>query len=139
MTRPTAHSETLPGLPGMLGMRLHDVTAEFAETSLEVKAAHLAATGYLHAGCVVTLADTACGYGCLAALPSGAGFTTVALTSSHLATAAVGERLRAVATPLHLGRTTQMWDATVTAGGTNGDTRLVAVFRCTQLVLQNRS
>lgn len=138
MTRPAARSETLPGLPGALGMRLHDVTAEFAETTLEVTAAHLAATGYLHAGCVVTLADTACGYGCLAALPRGAGFTTVALTTSHLATAAVGERLRAVATPLHLGRTTQVWDATVTATGT-GDTRLVAVLRCTQLVRQARS
>lgn len=138
MTRPPAGREALPGLPGMLGMRLHDVTAEFAETTLGVTAAHLAATGYLHAGCVVTLADTACGYGCLAALPSGTGFTTVALTTSHVGTAAIGERLRAVATPLHLGRSTQVWDASVTASGA-GETRLVAVFRCTQLVLQDRS
>ena len=39
MTRPAARSETLPGLPGALGMWLHDVTAEFAETTLEVTAA----------------------------------------------------------------------------------------------------
>jgi 1,4-dihydroxy-2-naphthoyl-CoA hydrolase len=133
MTR-LSESGPLPRLPGALGMRLHDVTAEFAETTLRVTDAHLAATGYLHAGCVVTLADTACGYGCLATLSPGAGFTTISLATNHLRTASGGQRLRAVASPLHLGRTTQVWDATVTATG-DGDTYLVAVFRCTQLVL----
>lgn len=136
MTGPQGH-DRLPGFPGALGMQLGEASAELAETSLVVTEGHLASTGYLHAGCVVTLADTACGYGCLAALPPGAGFTTVGLSTNHLATASIGERLRAVATPLHLGRTTQVWDATVSAISDDG-TRLIAVFRCTQLVLAPR-
>ena len=32
---------------------------------------HLAPNGYLHAGAVVALADTACGYGCILNLPGG--------------------------------------------------------------------
>ncbi|MGE5087915.1 MAG: PaaI family thioesterase, partial [Candidatus Levyibacteriota bacterium] len=33
---------------------------------------------------------------------------------------------------VHLGRTTQVWDATVTR---KGDERPIALFRCTQMVL----
>jgi 1,4-dihydroxy-2-naphthoyl-CoA hydrolase len=141
MTHSHEVSTVLPGLPGAMGMTLHEVSAESAELTLEVRAEHLAATGFLHAGCLVALADTACGYGTLAALPPGGRFTTVSLASSHLATARVGQRLRAVATPLHVGRSTQVWDATVTTeatgagAGTHAVATVLAVFRCTQLVL----
>ena len=45
------------------------------------------------------------------------GFATIELKSNHLATAPVGHRLLALATLVHRGRTTQVWDATVTAAG----------------------
>jgi len=135
MTQSHETSPALPGLPGAMGMTLHDVSAECAEVILDVRAEHLAATGFLHAGCLVTLADTACGYGTLATLPPGGRFTTVSLASNHLATARVGQRLRAVATPLHVGRSTQVWDATVTTDGTDAGATVLAVFRCTQIVL----
>src|ERR1017187_1521564 len=115
---------------------LRSASADAAEAMLLVTGNHLAATGYLHAGCVVTLADTVCGYGCLAALPSrAAGFTTIELTSNPLSSAAAGHQLRAVATPLHLGRTTQVWDAKVTASSPCAEPKLISVFRCTQLIL----
>ena len=79
-----------------------------------------------------------CGYGCLAALPAGkVGFTTIELNSNHLATAPPGQQIRAVATPVHRGRTTQVWDAVVTSATQAGDPlgRPVAVFRCTQMLL----
>ncbi|RIK47672.1 MAG: hypothetical protein DCC57_14030 [Chloroflexi bacterium] len=92
---------------------------------------HLAANGYLHAGTVVTLADTACGFGCLASLPEGAhNFTTIELKSNFLRTATSG-RLRATATLVHGGRRTQVWDATVV----DDDERTLALFRCTQMLL----
>jgi uncharacterized protein (TIGR00369 family) len=92
-------------------------------------------TGYLHAGTAVTLTDTACGYGCLASLPPGkSGFTTLELKTNHLATARVGQRLHVVATPIHHGGATQVWDAVVTAGtpDDHAETPRIAVFRCTQ-------
>ena len=78
---------------------------------MPVRATLMAPNGYLHAGSLVTLADTLCGYGCLLNLPDGAsGFTTVELKSNHLGTTLDGT-VAATATPAHLGRTTQVWDA----------------------------
>ncbi len=96
---------------------------------------HHAANGFLHAAALVTLADTAAGFGALASLPEAAtGFTTVELKSNHLATIERGG-ITATATLTHGGRTTQVWDAEVTATDTG---RTLAVFRCTQLVLYPR-
>ena len=92
----------------------------------------LAPNGYLHAAAVVALADTACGYGCVASLPDGAtGFTTIELKANFLGTATEGA-LACTARLVHGGRTTQVWDAEVTL---EGATKTVALFRCTQLLL----
>jgi 1,4-dihydroxy-2-naphthoyl-CoA hydrolase len=79
-----------------------------------------------------TLADTMCGYGCLLNLPQGAsGFTTIELKSNHLGTALDGS-VAVAATPLHLGRSTQVWDAVVTHEQSG---RTLVLFRCTQMLL----
>ena len=102
-----------------------------AEGSLQIRAHHLAPNGYLHAGTVATLADTVCGFGCMASLPDGAtGFTTVELKVNYLATALEGE-LRCHGELVHGGRTTQVWDATVE----DESGKRLALFRCTQLLL----
>jgi 1,4-dihydroxy-2-naphthoyl-CoA hydrolase len=136
MTSPPHHP--LPGLPGLLDITVTHLDPRRVEAVLAVQEAHLAPTGYLHAGTAVTLADTACGYGCLASLPEGkSGFTTIELKTNHLATANVGQRLHVVATPIHQGGTTQVWDAVVTATNPDDHTqsRQIAVFRCTQILL----
>ena len=133
--------KALPGLPGLLDIALTEASADRAEATLAIGPEHLAPTGYLHAATVVALADTACGYGCLASLPAGkVGFTTIELKSNHLATAPAGHRIRAVATPVHRGRTTQVWDAVVTAETEADDrqSRPLAVFRCTQMLLDRK-
>ncbi|WP_444891688.1 PaaI family thioesterase [Microbulbifer sp. DLAB2-AA] len=99
---------------------------------MKILESHLAPNGYLHTGSVVSLADTACGIGCLANLPEKAsGFTTVELKSNHLGTVRDGIVLCA-ATPVHMGRTTQVWDASVVCKSTG---KKLALFRCTQLIL----
>jgi uncharacterized protein (TIGR00369 family) len=65
-------------------------------------------------------------------LPQGStGFTTIELKTNYLGTARDGV-VECTATAIHLGRTTQVWDATVRAQGSE---RAIALFRCTQLVL----
>jgi 1,4-dihydroxy-2-naphthoyl-CoA hydrolase len=119
-------------LPGLLGIVFENIDANELRASLEVRKALMAPNGYLHAGTVVTLADTACGYGCLAKLPEGAtGFTTIALKSNFLGTAREGT-IECVSRPAHLGEQTQVWDAVVTHGQTG---RTIALFRCTQMIL----
>lgn len=119
-------------LPGLLGIRVTSVAAGELRAELPVSAPLMAPNGFLHAGTVVTLADTAAGFGCVANLPDGAaGFTTIELKSNFLGTAREGT-LDCVATASHIGRTTHVWDATVVHRESG---RTIALFRCTQMVL----
>jgi 1,4-dihydroxy-2-naphthoyl-CoA hydrolase len=126
----------LPGtLPGLLGIVIDSHEPGRLTAHLDVRPELLAPNGYLHAGTVVTLADTSCGLPARALLPEGSsGFTTLELKSNHLGTAREG-RISAVATNVHAGRTTQVWDAVVTTEATG---RTLALFRCTQSVLWPR-
>ncbi|NIE66181.1 PaaI family thioesterase [Burkholderia sp. Ax-1719] len=118
-------------LPELIGFRPVALEQGILRAELDIRSELLAPNGFLHAATVVCLADTACGYGCLAHLPPNAkNFTTIELKSNFLGTAREG-RLSVVATGVHLGRSTQIWDATVT--GPDGKT--TALFRCTQMVL----
>ena len=119
-------------LPGYMGIVFTGIAPNELRAELAIKPHHIAPNSYLHAGTVVTLADTACGYGCIAHLPEGAtGFTTIELKSNFLGTAREGT-IAVIATPKHLGRTTQLWDAVVTQKDTG---KTMALFRCTQLVI----
>ncbi|MGI8649197.1 MAG: PaaI family thioesterase [Rubrobacter sp.] len=121
-------------LPGLLGLEFRDLAEGYIASQLDIRDIHLAPNGYLHAATVVALADTSCGYGCFTNLPEGAEtFTTIELKSNFLGTAREGIIL-CEARLAHGGRTTQVWDATVT--GTDG--RTIALFRCTQMVLYPR-
>ena len=119
-------------LPGLLGIEIVSVAPGLVESRLAVRRELMAPNGFLHAASVIGLADTSCGYGSFASLPQGAsGFTTIELKSNFLGTAREGfVACRAV--PVHLGRTTQVWDAEVTLEGV---ARKIALFRCTQMVL----
>jgi uncharacterized protein (TIGR00369 family) len=122
------------GLPGLLGIDVYDVGDGVARARLELGPSHQAPNGYLHAGTVVSLADSACGYGCILNLPEGAtGFTTIELKTNFLRSAETGT-IECEARLVHGGRTTQIWDATVT----DADGRQMALFRCTQLLLRAR-
>ncbi len=122
-------------LPGHLGIVITESGTAGVKAELALQELHMAPNGYLHAGSIVTLADTACGYGCIANLPQGAtGFTTIELKSNHLGTARDGT-IASHATAVHLGRTTQIWDAVVTHKDTG---KTIALFRCTQLILYPR-
>lgn len=119
-------------LPGHLGIVITHVEAGEVRAEMPVRHVLMAPNGFLHAGSLVTLADTCAGYGCVASLPEGAsGFTTIELKSNHLGTAREGTVL-CVARAAHLGRTTQVWDATVTHRDSG---KTLALFRCTQMVL----
>jgi 1,4-dihydroxy-2-naphthoyl-CoA hydrolase len=119
-------------LPGLMGVEIVTVSREAVESRMPVRREVMAPNGFLHAASVIALADTSCGYGCIATLPEGAkGFTTVELKANFLGTARDGA-IACRATPVHLGRTTQVWDAVVTNEATGAK---IALFRCTQMVL----
>jgi uncharacterized protein (TIGR00369 family) len=119
-------------LPGLTGVEIVTVSADAVQSRMAVRPEVMAPNGFLHAASVIALADTSCGYGCVALLPQGAsGFTTIELKSNFVGTARDGAIL-CRATPVHLGRTTQVWDAEVSVEGSGAR---IALFRCTQMVL----
>lgn len=119
-------------LPGLLGIRATKAERGEMHTEMQVRAELMAPNGYLHAGSLVTLADTSCGYGCRSMLPEGAtGFTTIELKSNHISTAREGT-VECVATVVHAGRNTQVWDAVVKHRETG---KTLVMFRCTQMIL----
>src|SRR5467141_4074779 len=119
-------------LPGFVVLLVTEVSEGLVRGELELRKALLAPNGYLHAGAVVSFADTLAGYGCVSHLPANAqNFTTVELKANFLNTAQEGT-LHGEARAVHLGRTTQVWDALVTHGE---ERRKLALFRCTQFVL----
>ncbi len=120
-------------LPGLIGIEILEAEEGRLASRLELREELMAPNGYLHAATVVALADTSCGYGTFVSLPEGAeGFTTIELKSNFLGTRRAGA-IECEAKLVHGGRTTQVWDATVTGGA-----KPLALFRCTQMILYPR-
>jgi len=123
-------------LPGLIGIEFTGIEPGRAASRLDLRPELLAPNGYLHAAVVIAIADTTCGYGTFTDLPAGAeSFTTIELKTNFLGTAREGA-LACVATRVHGGRTTQIWDAQV-MDESSGKT--IALFRCTQLILYPKS
>lgn len=118
-------------LPGWFGMKMVELAPGRLVLTMEIKPEMLAPNGYLHAAAVIALADTSAGYATIAHLPAGAeSFTTIELKTNFFATQKSGT-LTCVASEVHAGRNTQVWDAEVSGEGG----RRLALFRCTQMVL----
>ena len=86
----------------------------------------------IHGGAVMAFADTVGAAATIINLPEGAqGTTTIESKTNFIGAAKAGITLRAVATPVHRGRRTQVWQTRFeTAQG-----KLVAVVTQTQMVL----
>src|SRR5258706_8696285 len=122
-------------LPGSLGMEILAVEPDEVRARMRVERSVCAWNGYLHAGAVVSLADTCCGYATVRNLPEdAAGFTTIELKSNFIGTTLEGD-VTCVATPVHKGRSTQVWNAEVRAEKTG---KTIAHFRCTQMILRKK-
>jgi 1,4-dihydroxy-2-naphthoyl-CoA hydrolase len=122
-------------LPGLIGLEITAVEPGRVESRLELRPELMAPNGYLHAATLIALTDTSCGYGTRSNLPAGAvNFTTIEVKCNFLATAHEGTIL-CTATALHMGRTTQIWDAVVTDPQRD---RTLALFRCTQIIIYPR-
>ncbi|AXA70446.1 phenylacetic acid degradation protein [Achromobacter insolitus] len=118
-------------LPDTFGVRPLSIAEGRMSMEMTVASWMMAPNGYLHAATQVMLADTCAGYATMAHLPDGAkGFTTLELKSNFLGTAKEGV-LTVEAVAEHMGRTTQIWSATVMDA--NG--RKLSLFRCSQIIL----
>ena len=125
------HQRQVGSLPDRYGLRVTALSEGRMDAQLTLQPWMLAPNGFLHAASVVLLADTCAGYATVAHLPDGAkNYTTIELKSNFLGTAKEG-LIRTECTAEHLGRTTQVWSASVFSQAG----RKLALFRCTQMIL----
>jgi 1,4-dihydroxy-2-naphthoyl-CoA hydrolase len=131
VTPESLHLRQADCLPGRFGLVVTRIAEGALDAELVIAPWMLAPNGFLHAASVLLLADTSAGYASIAHLPEGAkNFTTIELKSNFLGTTREGT-IRSECRAEHLGRTTQVWSATVFGSGE----RRLALFRCTQMVL----
>lgn len=135
LTPDLINNQGTQNLPALLGLNMLEIESGRAKMEMTVRPELMAPNGFLHAGSVISLADTAAGYGCMASLPEGASsFTTIELKSNMLGTAREG-MLVCDASCVHAGRTTQVWESIVKHVDTG---KIIARFSCTQMILYPR-
>ena len=120
------------GLPGLIGLEVIRVDPEVVMIKLEKSPTHLAYNGVFHAGIIVSLADSACGIGSIAFLPEGAKAHATIELKCNFVRPVNEDTVLCEAAPIHMGRTTQVWDARVYSEQTG---KTIAHFRCTQMIL----
>ena len=121
--------------PGLVGVEVLTLAPDEVTGRCPVTYPLVAGTGFLWAPVVVTLADWLCSAGIGQHLPEGASFTTIEIKTNFLGTVREGGAIFGRAWPVHLGRTTQVWDVEVSNEETQ---KVIALFRCTQMVLHPR-
>ena len=93
--------------------------------------------GYLHAGIVTTLVDSACGYAALSVMEPGAAVLSVEYKVNLLAPA-VGERIRAIGRVVKPGRTLVVCAGEVIAVERSGAETVVTIMQATMMAVRGR-
>ncbi|MET3179772.1 uncharacterized domain 1-containing protein [Variovorax sp. YR750] len=117
--------------PGLMGVRLTELAPERVVAHMEVRPDLCTAGGILHGGAYMAFADTLGAVGTIVNLSEGKRTTTTDSSTKFIAGARVGTTVTGTSVALHRGRTTQVWQTTIT----NADGKLCAVVTQTQLVL----
>ncbi len=122
------------GTPRMLGVRLIALTRKKVTAEMHIKPLHINRSGRVNGGAIMAFADVLGAAGTVANLPPG--YRTGTLESkTNFFTAGVGPVLSAISIPLHIGRTTMVWQTTIR----NPDGRAVAIVTQTQIVIRAKS
>ncbi len=118
------------GLPLTMGVRALEVGPERVTAELEVKREHINRGGRVGGGVLMAMADVMGAAGSVAHRPAGYRGGTIE-SKTNFFSAAKGPVLSGVCVPLHVGRTTSVWQTTIS----DADGRMVAMVIQTQVAL----
>jgi 1,4-dihydroxy-2-naphthoyl-CoA hydrolase len=122
------------GLGQTLQMTVVEATPERIVMTMPVTTQHLQPWGYLHGGASVALAETAATVGAFLNCPPGMVAFGQEVNANHIRSVREG-LLTATATPLHIGRTSQVWEIDIR----NEQNKRICVSRCTLAVIASDS
>lgn len=121
-------------LPGLFGIRILEVGEDFIRAEMPVDERHVQPFGILHGGASVVLAETIGSMASTLTLEAGRRAVGLEINANHVAAVPRGEVVTATCRPLHLGRTTQVWQTEIR----RSDGRLACVSRLTTAVVEPR-
>ena len=117
-------AELTTGWIAAMGMKVVEMGSERVELQWTVGPQHLQPFGLVHGGVLAGAVETACSIGATFCAGADTHVVGMELSTSFLQPAREGT-LRCVATPIHIGRSSQLWEATVT----NGEKEVLAIGR----------
>lgn len=127
---PSPFPDSLGGAAALLGIEMDAVSPERVTATMPVTPDHHQPFGRLHGGVSVVLAESAASVGGHLAAPDGYTAVGAEINANHVRAVREGH-LTATATPLHTGRSTQVWAIKIR----DADDRLVCASRCTLAVV----
>ncbi len=122
------------GMGRSLGIRLKKLSRRRLDAEMPVNDSHINRSGRVNGGLIMAFADILGAMGTVANLPEGYRTTTLESKTNFFA-AGEGETLLASTVPLHIGRTTMVWQTTVS----NPDGKRVAIVTQTQIVIPKKT
>ena len=121
-------------LPGLFGIRIIEVGPDFIRAEMPVDERHAQPFGILHGGASVVLAETLGSMASNLTLEGNRMAVGLEVNANHIASVPKGETVSAICRPLHLGRTTQVWQTEIH----RADGKLACVSRLTTAVIERR-
>ena len=117
--------------PGLMGVRIMVAEPDRIVGEMTVRPDLCTSGGTLHGGAYMAFADTLGAIGTVVNLAPGKRTTTTDSSTKFMTGAKVGTVVTGESTPLHKGRTTQVWQTMVR----NDQGKLCAVVTQTQLIM----
>ena len=117
-----------------LGMKITHASPDRIVSEMVVREEFTNRNGVMHGGVAMALADNLGGTAAFFNLPEGAATTTIESKTNFFAACQLGETITTETTPLHLGRTTMVWQTRIT----RADGKLAALVTQTQLVMPGK-
>jgi uncharacterized protein (TIGR00369 family) len=121
-----------PLFPGLMGVRLTELSPERVRAEMLVRADLCTAGGILHGGAYMAFADTLGAVGTVINMPADARTTTTDSSTKFIAGAGLGSVVTGECIALHRGRTTMVWQTSIRSA----EGKLCAVVTQTQLVMR---
>ncbi len=121
-------------LMGNLGIQYTFASAERVEATMPVDHRTRQPFGILHGGATLALAETVAGLGSMIACQPDEAVVGMQVSGNHVSSAHEGDTVRAVCTPVHLGRSSHVWNVDVF---TSTD-KLVSSIRVVNAVMKKR-
>jgi len=129
-----ARQVLLSGMPRTLGVRIVSITKKRVVAEMKVKPIHINRPGRVNGGALMAFADVMGAAGTVANLPAGHRTGTLE-SKTNFFRAGEGPVLKAVSVPLHIGRTTMVWQTTIR----NPGGAIAAIVTQTQIVIPTKS